>query len=84
MKYQNYVDIFNKKKSKRLSEHNQIDYVIKIKNDKKFSFKLIYNLSITELKILRKYVKNNFKKKFIVSFFFFDKRINVICVQIKR
>ena len=70
MKYQNYIDVFNKKKTERLFEHDQIDHVIKIENDKKFSFELIYNLSITKLKILRKYVKNNFKKKFIASFFF--------------
>ena len=50
MKYQNYVDVFNKKK--RLFKYDRIDYIIKIKNDKKFSFESIYNLLITELKIL--------------------------------
>ena len=82
MKYQNYIDVFNNKK-KRLFEHDQIDHLIKIENDKKFSFESIYNLLITELKILQKYVKKNFKKN--LSFrFFFDKCINVIRVQIKR
>ena len=66
----NNVDVFNKKKAEQLFEHDRIDHVIKIKNDKKFSFESIYNLSVTELKILRKYVKKNFKKKFIISFFF--------------
>ena len=70
MKYQNYINIFNLKKTKRLSEHDRIDHVIKIKNDKKFSFESIYNLSIIKLKILRKYVKNNFKKNLSLRFFF--------------
>ena len=44
--------------------------LIEIKNDKKFSFEFIYNLLIMKLKVLKKYVKKNFKKKFTVSIIF--------------
>ena len=65
------------KKKKQLFKHNQIDHVNEIKTNKKLLFEFIFNSLITELKILRKYVKNNFKK---ILLFFFDKDFNVIRV----
>ena len=54
-KYQNYANVFNKIDSNKLLKHRFHDYAI----ESKF---------IVELKILKRYLNNNLKQKFIVFF----------------
>ena len=63
-KYRKFVNVFNKQKTNKLSQYDRFDHAIKIKN---FFFKFIYNLSMTKLKIFKKYINDNLKKKFIIS-----------------
>ena len=66
-KYHNYTDVFDETNANKLSKHRSHDHAIEIKN-KIFSFEFIYNLSITELEILKKYLDDNLKKEFIILF----------------
>ena len=66
-KYQNYKDAFDKTDVNKLSKHRFHDHAIETKN-KIFSFESIYDLFITELEILRKYLDDNLKRKFLVFF----------------
>ena len=59
-KYQNYTNVFNKTNANKLFKHRFHDYAIETKN-KTFFFEYIYNLSIIELEIMRKYLNDNLK-----------------------
>ena len=67
LKYQNYADVFDKINANKLSKHRLHNHTIETKNKISF-FESIYNLSIIELKILKKYLDDNLKRKFIVLF----------------
>ena len=54
-KYKDFENMFIKKNATFLTFHRDCDHAIDIKNEK-FSFDSLYNLSITELKVLRKYI----------------------------
>ena len=57
-KYQNYADVFDEINANELSKHRSHNYAIETKNKIVF-FESIYNLSITELETLRKYLNDN-------------------------
>ena len=71
--YFEFSNVFEKKNSNRFFEHDFDNHVIKIFSKKFFSMNFIYNFSRTELEILRKYLNENLKKKFIKFFKFWTK-----------
>ena len=71
--YFEFLNVFEKKNSNKFFKHNFDDHVIKIFSKKVFSMNFIYNFSKTELEMLRKYINENLKKKFIKFFKFSTK-----------
>ena len=65
--YIDYKDVFSEEKANTLIEHNFQNHVIDI-NDQKSLFDSMYNLSVTELEVLRKYIDEHFEKRFIILF----------------
>ena len=73
--YFKILNVFEKKNSNEFFEHDFDDYVIKLFSKKFFSMNFIYNFSKTELEMLRKYINENLKKKFIKFFKFSTKSL---------
>ncbi len=63
-----FQDIFSEIKAHKLFEHDFHDHVIEILSNRDFLFDSIYNLSITELKVLKNYIDEYMKKNFINEF----------------
>jgi len=55
-KYEDFEDIFSKKKYETIPESTRVTYIINLKKGTKPLFKLIYSLSKRELRILRDYL----------------------------
>ncbi len=55
LEYEDFEDVFSKKKCKTVSENTRVTYVIDLKEGIKSLFELIYSLSEKELRILRDY-----------------------------
>jgi hypothetical protein len=66
--YVAFQNIFFEMKAHKLSKHDFHDHVIKILSNRDFFFDFIYNLSTTELKILKNYIDEYMKKNFIIKF----------------
>ena len=64
--YHEYLNVFSKNKINELSAYDPQNHTINI-GKKIFFFEKLYNLSQTELIILRDYLKKHLKKEFIVS-----------------
>ncbi len=62
LQYTDYTDVFSEKNVKKLLLHQDSDYAINIKSYKSL-YNLLYNLSKTELQILREYLDNILIKK---------------------
>ena len=73
--YFKFSNVFEKKSSNKFFEHDFNNHVIKIFSKKIFLINFIYNLSRTEFEILRKYINENLKKKFIKFFKFSTKSL---------
>ncbi len=56
LEYEDFEDIFSKKKCETVLESTRVTYVINLKKDTESLFKLIYSLSERELCILRDYL----------------------------
>ncbi len=56
LKYEDFEDIFFKKKYETVPENTRITYIINLKKGTESPFKLIYSLSERELRILRDYL----------------------------
>jgi hypothetical protein len=69
-KYKNFADVFDKINADILLDHDSQDHAIDTK-DKMSFFESIYNLSMTELELLREYLDEFLTKKFVVFFFSF-------------
>jgi hypothetical protein len=54
-KYKNFANVFEEINANKLLDHDSHSHVINTK-DKMFLFELMYNLSMTELKLLREYL----------------------------
>ena len=65
--YKNNIDVFDEIDANKLFKHRFRNYTIEIKN-KIFFFEFKYTLFIIELKILRKYLNDGLKQRFIVFF----------------
>ena len=55
-KYEDFEDIFSKKKYETIPESTRVTYIINLEKNTKSLFKLIYSLSERELRILRNYL----------------------------
>ncbi len=71
--YVAFQDIFFEIKAHKFSKHDFHDHVIEILSNRDFLFDFIYNLSTTELKILKNYIDEYMKKSFIIEFVSFAK-----------
>ncbi len=60
--YTEYIDIFSEKNTEKLSFHQSCNYTINTENYKS-SYNLLYNLSKTELQILKEYLDDILMKK---------------------
>ena len=69
-KYHDFLDVFFYIKIDKLSSYRFSDYKISLMSDKKLSFNSIYDIFQNELKVLKKYLNDNFIKEFIRSSFF--------------
>src|SRR6266496_1381873 len=60
--YKNLINMFSEKESQNLSSYrNYLNHHIFLKNDVKFVFDFIYNLSELEFKVLKNYIDDKFK-----------------------
>ncbi len=64
-KYKNFANVFDKININKLLKHDSQNHAINTKN-KMFSFESIYNLSIIEFKLFKKYFDEFLTKEFIV------------------
>ena len=65
--YSDYADVFLKKEASQLFTHEKHDYAIEI-NEEESLHESLYNLSETELNVLRKYLDNVLVKSWIKHF----------------
>ncbi len=56
LEYENFEDIFSKKKCETVLESTRVTYIIDLEEGIEFLFRLIYSLSERELRILRDYL----------------------------
>ncbi len=56
LEYEDFEDIFSKKKYETVLENTRVTYIINLKKGIKSLFKLIYSLSKRKLRILRDYL----------------------------
>jgi len=71
LKYHDFLDVFSRELTNTLSERRLYDHKIQLQKSKTSIFKSLYDMSQDELRILKKYLKNNLIKDFIqVSSFF--------------
>ncbi len=66
-KYKDFANVFDKINVDKLFEHDSQNYAINTKN-KMFLFESMYNLSIIEFELFKKYFDEFLTKKFIVFF----------------
>jgi hypothetical protein len=78
--YVAFQDIFFEIKAHKFSKHDFHDHVIEILSNRDSFFDLIYNLSATELKVLKNYIDEYMKKSFITEFVS-SARIFILFVQ---
>ncbi|KAI9706066.1 MAG: hypothetical protein M1836_005472 [Candelina mexicana] len=64
MTYKNYKDMFSEQKTNELLKHDNQDHEIKL-DESKLNFRSLYNLFISELTVLCKYINENLEKDFI-------------------
>jgi hypothetical protein len=64
-KYQEFSDVFDKVKAMKLPEHRPYDCPIDLQPEKEPPWGPIYNLSHSELKVLREYIEENLSNGFI-------------------
>ena len=57
-----YINIFLKENTAKLSNNTCVKHGILIEKDKKILYRLIYFLFINKLRVLRKYLKSNIIK----------------------
>ncbi len=71
LEYHDFLDVFSRELMNILSERRFYDHKIQLQKSKTSIFESLYDMSQDELRILKKYLKNNLIKDFIqVSSFF--------------
>ena len=63
--YHEFADLFSKKEADKLPAHRPYDHTISLEPGKAPPFGPIYKLSPMELEVVRKYITDNLKKRFI-------------------
>ena len=66
--FKKFENLSNEDEAHKLSEHKFMNHVIELKENKSFSYDLIYFLSESELKIFKKYLNKYLKNDFIRFF----------------
>ena len=66
--FKKFKNLSNEDETYKLSEHEFMNYVIELKENKLFFYDLIYFLSESELKNLKKYLNKHLKNDFIQFF----------------
>ncbi len=65
LEYHNFLDVFSRELMNTLSERRFYDHKIQLQKSKTSIFKSLYDMSQDELRVLKKYLKNNLIKDFI-------------------
>lgn len=60
-----FENVFSLKKAKTLISRKNVDHIIELKNEKTSSYDFLYNLSNSELIVLREYLDDAFEKNII-------------------
>jgi len=63
--YHDFLDVFSRELTNTLSERRLYDHKIQLQKSKTSIFESLYDMSQDELRILKKYLKNNLIKDFI-------------------
>ena len=63
--YHDFLDVFSRELTDTLSERRSYDHKIQLQKGKTSTFGPLYDMSQDELRILKKYLKNNLTKDFI-------------------
>jgi hypothetical protein len=69
--YHEFLDVFDKKAFNTFASHRFYDHKIVLKKNVIFDYTSLYKMFEKELKIVKKYLENNLKKRFIVANRFF-------------
>jgi len=67
LKYQNFLDVFDRAQVNKLSSHRSYDHKIKLTNDVTSSRCWAYQMSFYKLQKIKKYLNKNLSKSFITS-----------------
>ncbi len=67
LKYQNFLDVFDRAQVDKLSSHRSYDYKIKLTNDVTSSRCRAYQMSFYKLQKIKEYLNENLSKNFITS-----------------
>jgi hypothetical protein len=59
LEYNDYTDVFAEDQGLLFLKNTRVNHVIKIEENRKVPFSLIYKLSINKLRVLREYLKNS-------------------------
>ncbi len=65
LEYHDFLDVFSHELTNTLSERRLYDHKIQLQKSKTSTFEPLYDMSQDELRILKKYLKNNLIKDFI-------------------
>ena len=66
--FKEFENLSNENETYKLSEHEFMNHVIELKENKSFSYDSIYFLSESELKVLKEYLNKHLKNDFIQFF----------------
>jgi len=67
LKYQNFLDVFDRAQADKLSSHCLYDHKIKLTSDETSSCCRAYQMSLYKLQKVKKYLNKNLFKEFIIS-----------------
>jgi len=65
LEYHDFLDVFSRELTNTLSERRLYDHKIQLQKNKTSIFESLYDMSQDELRVLKKYLKNNLIKDFI-------------------
>jgi len=65
LEYHDFLDVFSRELTNTLSERRFYDHKIQLQKSKTSIFESLYDMSQDELRVLKKYLKNNLIKDFI-------------------
>ncbi len=71
LEYHDFLDVFSRELTNTLSERRFYDHKIQLQKSKTSIFEPLYDMSQDELRVLKKYLKNNLVKDFIQASSFF-------------